>query len=372
MNSRPLRVAFLSGLTDKKLAQKLAPLQSMPEVAAIDLYRRQPFQGAKVRWIPIPKLGNRIKVVGDLWRFLMLLANASRYDVLIGCHQRFHGVYAALAGWLRKRPVIQLTITDPAWMQRIFLGDWALRQASAVGFRGQTTLRRFQARYGSERPLFVLHNQWNPPVTSPREKCFDLIYVGNLQGYKNIPAWLRTAAEIKRRRRQLRAVLIGDLPNKSLTTLAKQLGIWNDLEFTGPVYGEALYEYYAQARVLLLTSTWEGLPMVAVEALAIGVPVVATDVGDTADLVKHGHNGFLTQVGDITTAADCIEKLLDDNGMYENMAAEAKRSVQSLLAQSTLEETVSGWRSVFRELGLTHHDQTHGSAASSISNPPVS
>ena len=115
---KTLRLAFASGLSKKKLAQKLAPLQALPEVQRIDLYRRQPFYGNKVRWMSMSGFCSQIAPFGDLWRFATLFKNAPRYDVLIGCHQFFHGVYTAIAGLLRGRPVVQLTIKDPARIRK--------------------------------------------------------------------------------------------------------------------------------------------------------------------------------------------------------------------------------------------------------------
>ncbi|MBW2107305.1 MAG: hypothetical protein JRI36_01390, partial [Deltaproteobacteria bacterium] len=135
-----LRLAFVCGLSDKKLSQKLAPLQAMPEVITIDVYRRHPFYGKKIRWVQMPHFWSHLAPAGDFWRFFSLIKNARCYHAIIGCHQRFHGVYAAVAGLLGSRPVVQLTITDPAWIEKNPLCRWVLRKAQAIGFRGHTTL----------------------------------------------------------------------------------------------------------------------------------------------------------------------------------------------------------------------------------------
>lgn len=350
---RRFRLGFVVGLSDNKLAQKLAALQAMPEVLEIDLYRRHPFTGQKVRWMAMPRLCTRFAPLGDLWRFLTLVKKAGNYDVLIGCHQRFHGIYVALAGALRRRAVIQLTITDLAWIEKTFLGAWSLQRAGAIGFRGQTTLERFRDRYGNKKTLFVAQNVWDPP--KPRvhmNKTIDLLYVGNLMAYKNIPAWLQTAAEVKRRQGRLRAVLVGERPGRRLTVLAKRLGLWDDLKFTGPLFGKDLDRLYAESRVLLLTSFWEGLPMVAAEAMAVGIPVVATDVGDVRELVKDGENGYLVDVGDVHGTATVVTRLLNDEALYQRMSVNARRSAADLASKSTLQCAVKTWRQVFVEIGL--------------------
>ena len=348
-----MKLAFVSGLSDKKLAQKLAPLQALPEVLVIDLYRRRPFSGEKILWMRMPRFFSWFYPLGDLWRFISLLKNARRYDVMIGCHQRYHGVYAALAGFLFGKKVVQLIISDPVWMQKSFMGGWALRHASAIGFRGQNTLKRFRDILGSEKILFVPHNVWYAPKSIRQaDKSIDLLYVGYLAGYKNIPAWLQTAAEVKRRCGKLHVVMVGEEPGRKIMALIKSLGLWNNIEFTGHLSGDDLDRRYAEARVLLLTSFWEGLPMVALEAMAVGVPVVATDVGDTRDLVKDGENGYLTKPGDIEGAADAVERLLNDHELWCHMSDNALKSADALIAESTLERVQGEWRRVFIDLGL--------------------
>jgi glycosyltransferase involved in cell wall biosynthesis len=348
-----LKVAFVVGLSEKKLAQKLAPLQAMPEVTQIDLYRRRPFVGEKVRWMEMPSCCTHFAPMGDLWRFLTLLKKATNYDILVGCHQRFHGIYAAVAGAVRGRPVIQLVINDLAYIEKTFLGSWSLRMARAIGFRGRITMERFQSKYGNSALFFVPQNAWElPPPIGHLNKTIDVLYVGNLAETKNMPVWLQTAAEVKRRLGRLRAAVVSETCGKDLAVLAKSLGLQDVIEFTGPLFGQDLDRCYAKSRVLLLTSFWEGLPMVAAEAMAMGVPVVATDTGDVRELVRNGENGYLVKVGDVQAAARSVVQLLKDEALYNYMSANARSAASHLASESTLKHLVKTWRDVFVELGV--------------------
>ncbi len=350
---RRLKLAFVSGLSDKKLAQKLAPLQAMPEVRRIDLYRRQPFHDDKVRWMAMPVFCSRIAPLGDLWRLATLFKNAPHYDVLISCHQFFHGVYVTIVGISRGKLVVQLTIKDPARIQESPLGRWALRHADAIGFRGQTTLDRFRGAFGNNRPLFVPQNVWQPSTKMTEvKKSIDVLYVGNFAPDKNISAWLETAAEVKRRRGSLSAVLVGDKPNRRITALVNRLRLSDDLEFPGLLFNNELDAKYMNARIFLLTSHWEGLPMAALEAMAAGMPVVATNKGDIQELVKQGENGYLVAAGDVEGTAKAVERLLDDERLYLCMSKKARKSAMVLLSKSTLEYVTEQWQMVFNELGL--------------------
>ncbi|MCD6565403.1 MAG: glycosyltransferase family 4 protein [Bacteroidales bacterium] len=346
-------MAFVSGLSDKKLAQKLAPLQAIPEVLEIDLYRRQPFSGEKIRWMKMPNLCTRFAPLGDLWRLVALIKNAHRYDILIGCHQRYHGVYAAVAGVLLHKKVIQLVTTDPAWIKKSFMGGWTLRHAVAVGFRGRTTLEAYKKNCRGRQIFFIPQNVWQPSErTNGNGKTIDLLYAGNFDACKNILGWIQIAAAVKRQRGFFSAVIIGERLNKDLLKLLNRLQLKNDVTFTGPLHGKELDKYYAAARVFLLTSFWEGLPMVAVESMNFGVPVVATDVGDTRDLVEDGKNGYLTEVGDTDAAARAVVRLLNDDELYRRMSANAYKKAEEFLHECTIEHVSKIWRDVFVELGL--------------------
>ena len=157
---------------------------------------------------------------------------------------------------------------------------------------------------------------------------------------------------MKRQRGSLKAVLAGGKPNRHIMSLVNTLGLKNNLEFTGSLHGKELDECYAAARVFLLTSFWEGLPMVAVESMNSGVPVVATDVGDIRDLVEDGKNGYLTEAGDTDAAANAVLRLLNDDKLYRRMSANAYKKAEEFLHECTIEHVSKIWRDVFVELGL--------------------
>jgi glycosyltransferase involved in cell wall biosynthesis len=89
--------------------------------------------------------------------------------------------------------------------------------------------------------------------------------------------------------------------------LAAQLGVADRVHFLG--YVQEIAPVYAASDALLLTSANEGTPVVAIEALAAGVPVVATDAGGTRTVVDDGETGFLSPVGDTSALAERIERL---------------------------------------------------------------
>ena len=96
----------------------------------------------------------------------------------------------------------------------------------------------------------------------------------------------------------VRFLIAGEGPQRaSLTEQAQGLGLNGTVEFLGE-RGD-MNELFRDAAVFWLTSSWEGLPNVVIEAMASGLPVVATDVGGTRELFTSGREGFLVRSGSI-------------------------------------------------------------------------
>jgi glycosyltransferase involved in cell wall biosynthesis len=95
------------------------------------------------------------------------------------------------------------------------------------------------------------------------------------------------------------------------------LGIQDYVELL--VAPDNLPQIFDEASVYLSTSLREGLSNSLMEALAAGLPVVATNVGDNKYLVEEGKNGFLTQLGDVKPIVDGLERLLDDENLRQEM-----------------------------------------------------
>ena len=140
-----------------------------------------------------------------------------------------------------------------------------------------------------------------------------ILGVGRLHEQKDFPTLLRAFARV-RAKREARLIILGEAKHAEyrteLTTLAAQLGIANDVMFPGFV--DNPFAYMAHAAVFVLSSAWEGLPTVLIEALACGCPVVSTDCpSGPAEILENGKYGPLVPVGDDVALADAICSVLN-------------------------------------------------------------
>jgi len=153
-----------------------------------------------------------------------------------------------------------------------------------------------------------------------------VMHISNFRPVKRVDDVVRVFARASRRV-AARLVLVGDGPARGLAQkVAEEEGVAENVVFLGKQSSVA--ELLACADVLLLPSESEAFGLVALEAMACGVPVVATAVGGVPELVPHGVAGFLAPLGDVETMADGVVELLGNPDRWQSMS-EAARDVAS-------------------------------------------
>ena len=163
-----------------------------------------------------------------------------------------------------------------------------------------------------------------------------LMAVGRLHSVKDYPTLVRAVADL-RERKDVRLIILGEGPSRSeLEALIDALGMSEVVDLLGFV--SPPWPWMARADVLALSSRAEGWPNVLGEALALGVPVVATDCQTgPREILDNGRFGPLVQVGDFVAMSVAIEAMLDnppDRAILRDRADEwsTERVVESYLS----------------------------------------
>jgi glycosyltransferase involved in cell wall biosynthesis len=110
---------------------------------------------------------------------------------------------------------------------------------------------------------------------------------------------------------------------------ARDLGVDTRVRFLGALPRERVLELFRAADAAILSSTWENFPHTVVEALAVGTPVIATDVGGVAEVVHDGENGLLVPAGDAAALADAVRRYFADESLQSALRAAAAASVRA-------------------------------------------
>ena len=138
-----------------------------------------------------------------------------------------------------------------------------------------------------------------------------VLAVGQLRAQKDFPTLLRAFARV-RTRHSARLVILGEGNKRSdIEALIRSLGLTEDVALPGLV--DNPLSYMVHARVFVLSSAWEGLPTVLIEALLCGCPVVSTDCpSGPSEILDHGRYGSLVPVGDDEALAQGILSVLEN------------------------------------------------------------
>lgn len=128
----------------------------------------------------------------------------------------------------------------------------------------------------------------------------------------------------------------------------EQFGVAGAVEFAGVKDGPELAECYEEAQVLCLPSRREGVPLVLLEAMSFGLPVIATPVGGIADYVAHEDNGLLVPPGDVDALAVSIAVLAADPELRTRLGDAARRRVAEQAGPGTIARR---WHETYSELG---------------------
>ncbi|MBF0565698.1 MAG: glycosyltransferase family 4 protein [Nitrospirae bacterium] len=121
----------------------------------------------------------------------------------------------------------------------------------------------------------------------------------------------------------------------SIKILAEELNLGGCFHFQGHVERDNLRVLYGKLDALLLTSRTEGTPMAVLEAMAMGVPVVATKVGGVEGVITHGYDGLLADPEDVKGLAGAIITLKEDKILRARIAKNARKTVESRFSLQT-------------------------------------
>lgn len=331
--TRPLCHSIVCCLDDEGA---WAPTLSRDGTAVIALHRRPGFR---------PGLGGRIARI----------SREHRADVL-HCHHYSSFVYGAASSLLTHTPIVftehgRLAGQRPSWKRRL-VNPALGRQAAAI-FAVSDAVRDFMLTEGlpPARVRVLLNgidpgDEPSPDARRAARRSLDLpddsFVIGTaarLDPVKDIATLLDAFAHVKREREDARLVVIGDGPERAaLEERSARLGISAHALFTG---------YRDDARCLLPaldafanSSTSEGISLTILEAMAACLPVAATAVGGTPDVVVDGQTGILVPAGDAVRLAQALSTLAGSRG---HAAELGKRGRRRVLERFTIDRMVAAY-----------------------------
>lgn len=279
------------------------------------------------------RLANTPVMPGLLPRLLM---HAPRPDVIhVHTGQAMVGEVVAVVAKLRGiRYVVHqhLVLRPSSLLGRVLLPAYSrlvagpvLRHADRVICLTAAMSAEVVARFGVEPArVAVIANGVDTALFHPaaaRRRADELLFVGRLAVQKNVDALLQAAARLRDDGRHIRVRIIGDGDQRArLQALATRLGL-TDVVFEGRCGPAEIMAAYARATVLVLPSTHEGMPLVLLEAMAAGTPVVASALPEIAEI--GGDTIVTVDVAVPGALAAAIGQVLDDPPLRRRLSVAA-------------------------------------------------
>lgn len=173
------------------------------------------------------------------------------------------------------------------------------------------------------------------------------VTVGRLAPEKGQTLLISALGQLKRRDIEAKLVVIGDGPERDLLERhAQACGVRSAVNFLGWVPSERVAEEIRASRALVMPSLAEGLPVVIMEALALGRPVISSSVAAVPELVRPGECGWLVAPGSVEGLAAAMRAVLDEP--VEALAAMGQRGAERVAADHSIDTQVEKWLNLLR------------------------
>lgn len=206
-------------------------------------------------------------------------------------------------------------------------------------------LRTYAQETAPDLPIEVIPNAielsvFIPPRHRNHEGPVRLLFVGRFNAFKNVENLLEAAARLKQQGiDNFELQLVGDGSRRSnLERLTVENGLTKQVQFLGWVDRQAIVEVYRQADLFVTATTWEGMPNTVLEAMACGLPIVATRASGLSELVQEGVNGYLVKTNDPATLADRLTQLIDNPYERQRMGKESRKIAEREFAWEYIAE----------------------------------
>jgi glycosyltransferase involved in cell wall biosynthesis len=240
---------------------------------------------------------------------------------LVGTHHTFFNHY------------LKHVHLDYAWAERL---SWKLtvgyyNRCDVVVSPTRSLIDELKAN-GLKSPYEIVPNSVDTEIYCPAQDQKSLraklnlpnrvvVHMGRLSYEKSIDQAIRAFKTVVEQEPSAMFVIVGDGPGKrDLEALVHELGLEKNVRFTGFVYGQRLVEYLQAADVFVTASKSENMPLAVLEAMAVGLPVIAVHSLGLAEMVEDEKSGYLLPPDDVPALAEHTLKLLRESGLQHTFS----------------------------------------------------
>lgn len=261
------------------------------------------------------------------------------------------GMICMVAAWLTRVPVRIHTFTGLVWptatgLKRkiLMMTDWlTCACATHVIPEGQGVLNDLKNGGITKKPMRVLGygnvmgvdmERFSPDRFSVKKDAgvFTFVFVGRIVGDKGINELVEAFVKLHDKHKNTRLVLVGNYEHNldPVSDKTRQLIDTNDgIEACGAKYGDDLLQMYVDADCFVMPSYREGFPNTVLEAGAMGLPSIVTDINGSREIIENEKNGLIVPAKDANALYVAMERMLIDAAVRSTMKQNARQMIMS-------------------------------------------
>jgi glycosyltransferase involved in cell wall biosynthesis len=184
-------------------------------------------------------------------------------------------------------------------------------------------------------------------IRDKKESIYDVLFIGRLEKAKGVDVLFEAIKLLETKYdRKLKVAIVGDGSlNEELKGIAERLNISESVEFLG--VRKDINDLMRKSKIFVLPSRWEGLPMVILEVMALGMPAVATKVGGIPEVIEDGKDGILVEPENPEELSNAIIRLLDNKELRSLISSNAYEKIKE---EYSIEKYTKTLLSLYKEL----------------------
>ena len=298
------------------------------------------------------------KDLKSLWQMVKVLRKEKPY--MVHSMTPKAGLLTMIAGWLTGVPVRVHTFTGLVWptetglKRKILMAtDWiTCACATHIIPEGQGVMNDLQ-HYITREPMKVLGygnvkgvdmDKFNParfPDVKKDESKFRFVFVGRIVGDKGINELVEAFVRLNNEYPKTQLTLVGKYEANLDPVKPETLKLIEEnpcIDACGPRYGDDLLVEYMESDCFVMPSYREGFPNTVMEAGAMGLPSIVTDINGSREIIIHGENGLIVPSKDTDALYQAMKQMVENTSVREKMAANARPLIESRFEKSFVQD----------------------------------
>ena len=346
---------FLNGSIELMMDKYDLVLISSPEEELSELHEKY---GVKTIGVSMERRMSIVKDVKSLFSLIKVFSKEKPF--MVHSMTPKAGLLCMIAAWVARVPRRVHTFTGLVWptanglSRKILMATDKITCACATHIipEGEGVKNDLQ-NHITKKPMRVLGygnvrgvdmDYWKvTPEILAQSSCikdnnkFTFVFVGRLVGDKGINELIDAFARLSSEKENVRLFLVG--PTEDELDPLKPI-TWDRIKSIpsivkiGPVWGDDILKYYAASDCFVFPSYREGFPNTVLEAGAMGLPSIVTDINGSREIINNGENGIIIPPKNVDELYEAMLKMLEDDDMRKNMATNARPMIESRFEQS--------------------------------------